>query len=236
MSRKRYTKSKDGDIARIILGFVVLSGVLGYTGNTQFLIGLLGCTTVFLFISWYIKSTSIKLRRKKYLDSGIAVVDKMAGEEFEKFLEAHFVGQNYKVKFTPKSNDYGADLILEKDGIRTVIQAKRWNEKVGIKAIQEIVGAVNHYNAQKAIVVTNNYFTSQAETLALSNSVELWNRDKLIMLMRANGSKETAESVIYKTVEDMNCPKCNSSLVQRTGKHGQFYGCSSYPKCNFTRN
>lgn len=29
------------------------------------------------------------------------------------------------------------------------------------------------------------------------------------------------------------CPKCGSKLVQRTGKYGQFMGCSGYPKCRY---
>lgn len=30
------------------------------------------------------------------------------------------------------------------------------------------------------------------------------------------------------------CPKCGGNLVRRTGKYGNFYGCSNYPKCKFT--
>jgi ssDNA-binding Zn-finger/Zn-ribbon topoisomerase 1 len=32
------------------------------------------------------------------------------------------------------------------------------------------------------------------------------------------------------------CPWCGSELVRRNGKYGPFMGCSSYPKCRFTRN
>lgn len=31
------------------------------------------------------------------------------------------------------------------------------------------------------------------------------------------------------------CPFCGSPLVLRNGKYGEFLGCSSYPKCRFTR-
>lgn len=31
------------------------------------------------------------------------------------------------------------------------------------------------------------------------------------------------------------CPFCGSSLVLRNGKYGQFWGCSTYPKCRFTK-
>lgn len=32
------------------------------------------------------------------------------------------------------------------------------------------------------------------------------------------------------------CPKCGGELRRRSGKFGQFYGCSNYPQCRFTRN
>lgn len=30
------------------------------------------------------------------------------------------------------------------------------------------------------------------------------------------------------------CPKCNSPLTKRSGRKGEFYGCSKYPKCVHT--
>ena len=32
-----------------------------------------------------------------------------------------------------------------------------------------------------------------------------------------------------------SCPKCNGYMVQRKGKFGEFFGCSNYPKCKFTK-
>ena len=36
--------------------------------------------------------------------------------------------------------------------------------------------------------------------------------------------------------KNSKCPKCGGSLVERTGKHGTFIGCSNYPKCKYTDN
>ena len=36
-------------------------------------------------------------------------------------------------------------------------------------------------------------------------------------------------------VNNLICPWCNGKLVLRSGVHGQFYGCSNYPKCKFTK-
>lgn len=33
-----------------------------------------------------------------------------------------------------------------------------------------------------------------------------------------------------------SCPKCGSSMRRRSGRYGQFWGCSRYPKCRGTRN
>lgn len=32
----------------------------------------------------------------------------------------------------------------------------------------------------------------------------------------------------------MYCPRCGVNLVKRTGKYGEFYGCSNYPDCTYT--
>ncbi len=119
-------------------------------------------------------------QRKRLSDSGILEVDEMTGKEFEKFLAVHFRNCGYSVTLTQDSQDYGADLILYKDGSKTVVQAKRSKNPVGIKAVQEVAGAVRHYNGNKGRVITNNRFTENACNLAKSNDVELWDRKKLI--------------------------------------------------------
>ncbi len=63
------------------------------------------------------------------------------------------------VKTTPKSGDFGADLVLSKDGVDTVVQAKRWNMVVGIEAVQQIVAAKQYYGARNAMVITNSEYT-----------------------------------------------------------------------------
>ena len=118
--------------------------------------------------------------KKRLLDSGIQEVDGMTGKEFESFLYFHFRNLGYSVTLTQDSQDYGADLILYKDGSRTVVQAKRSKNPVGIKAVQEVAGAVRHYKGNKGRVITNNRFTENAYNLAKSNDVELWDRKKLI--------------------------------------------------------
>lgn len=107
-------------------------------------------------------------------------INSLSGYEFESLLEKFFKTMNYHVVLTPNTQDQGADLIIERDNQRTVVQAKCYkNKNVGNSAVQEIVAAKKYYRAEKALVVTNSSFTSSAIELADMNNVELWDGAKL---------------------------------------------------------
>jgi len=107
-------------------------------------------------------------------------IDKMSGDDFEKYLASLFEKLGYKVELVGShKGDYGTDLVIEKQNERTAVQAKRWQSSVGIKSIQEVYGSLHFYSCTKALVVTNNYFTQQARRLAETNNVELWDRNYL---------------------------------------------------------
>ncbi|WP_135555927.1 restriction endonuclease [Paenibacillus cymbidii] len=99
--------------------------------------------------------------RRKVLQSGIEQIDVMKGEQFELYLKVLFEQQGYQVELAPKSNDFGADLILTLSGKRTVVQAKRYERTVGVDAIQQVTGASAHYAASEAWVITNPGFFSK---------------------------------------------------------------------------
>ena len=106
-------------------------------------------------------------------------LDVLTGIEFEHFLVKIFEKMGYKCEVTKASGDFGADLLLNKVGVRTVVQAKRYDGKVSPKAVQEAVAAIRQYDADDAMVVTTNYFTKGANELADNNNVKLVDRDKI---------------------------------------------------------
>lgn len=119
-------------------------------------------------------------KRHRYTKAGIADVDRLDGKQFEEYLEVFFKQRGYQVQRTPYQGDFGADLVLRKDNVKTVVQAKRYKSTVGVKAVQEAVASKEYYRCDKAMVVTNSYFSNQAKTLAKANQVELWDRDQLV--------------------------------------------------------
>jgi restriction system protein len=126
-------------------------------------------------------SLGLRLRRLRLLSlSGIVEIDRMDGRTFEQYLGGLFGRLGYRTEVTRYVGDYGADLVVTKDGKRYAVQAKRSNKAVGLKAVQEVVAACQVYRCQGALVVTNRGFTAQARQLARANGVELWDRQALV--------------------------------------------------------
>lgn len=142
-------------------------------GQGEASVGCALCCAVLLFFFFR------RLIWLHYLHMRLKKIDKLSGRAFEKYLRVQFKHLGYRVKLTDFSHDYGADLVVKKRGERIVVQAKRYEKNVGIAAVQEAVGSVAYYDADRAMVVTNSGFTKSARNLARQNEVELWGRREI---------------------------------------------------------
>lgn len=112
--------------------------------------------------------------------------DYMEGHDFEYFCATLLEKNGYsKIQVTKGSGDQGIDIIAYKDDIRFGIQCKRFSSPIGNHAIQEVFAGKSYYNCHIGIVITNNYFTSSAIELAKHNGIILWDREKLLQLIKA---------------------------------------------------
>jgi HJR/Mrr/RecB family endonuclease len=110
-------------------------------------------------------------------------LDQLSGTEFEVFLAGLFRAQGYAAELTPLTGDYGADLILIKDGLRIAVQAKRYVGSVGVAAVQEALSGQAYYQCDTAWVVTTGAFTNNALELATKSGVKLIGRSDIGSLM-----------------------------------------------------
>lgn len=161
---------------------LVLIAIVGYIGwrNFHTVEGIVGAIFFYLLLICAFKLWRKTRQGAKLRKAGIREIDDMTGEEFEQFLGELFKKRGFKISYTATSGDYGADLILQDGDEKIAVQAKRYSGNVGVKAVQEIIGAVKMYDANEAWVVTNSYFTKQAIKLAEINDVYLIDRDELI--------------------------------------------------------
>jgi len=155
----------------------------------------------------------------------------MKPSEFEDYIADLFTRLGYKTKAVGSSYDKGIDIIVEKDGIRGYIQCKKFiTSKVTVGDVRDFYGALaDHLTNGKGYFITTNKFTLEAEKFAEDKPIELIDGYKLIRYI-----KMTKKDKEEPKKNPKKCPRCSGSLVQRDGKFGPFYGCSNYPKCNYT--
>lgn len=140
--------------------------------------------------------------RKKNVKKELSLIDNLSdGWQFENYTANLLKKIGYsKVIVTSGSGDYGVDVLASKSGVTYAIQCKLYSSSVGNKAVQEIVSGKIYYNCDKAVVITNNYFTSAAQKLAYATGVELWDRSVLQQLIKQSGKfknfKESTVSVV----------------------------------------
>lgn len=98
----------------------------------------------------------------------VPMMDRVTYESYVGYKPA-FAGWS-EVTYTPLTGDYGADIIAnDKDGKKTCIQYKKYENSVGVEAVQEVLAAKQYYNAKRAVVATNSVLTSQAHNIAQKN-------------------------------------------------------------------
>lgn len=78
-------------------------------------------------------------------------------------------------------------------------------------------------------VLTFDECTSIASSLA-NNNVTI-QKERAGHKANVNAAKLYHDNCIHNGF----CPFCGGKLIHRTGKYGDFYGCSNYPECRYTR-
>lgn len=165
----------------------------------------------FVIIYWCVNLKNKKRDNDKIAVFNMTQIDSLSGTDFEQFLCTLFQKMGYSVKTTKASHDYGADLLILKNGKLSIVQAKCYSKAVGIKAIQEIVGAKEHYKAYNAIVATNNYFSKDAEVLAVENGVKLIDRTAIEQMIKKYDFKIEKQSRGFMAMS----PKAKEEINQR---------------------
>lgn len=98
---------------------------------------------------------------------------------FENIISNMFVDMGYTTQITKTSWNKGINIIAKKNSIEIGIQAKCYSSVVSNSAILEVIAEINHYECNKEIFITNNYFTKSAVELATCYGIILWDRDML---------------------------------------------------------
>ena len=189
-------------------------------------------------------------KRRRFLDTRTTLESLAAGgwRQFEQLVGEAFRRQGYAVEETGLGGpDGGIDLILRKDGRRTLVQCKQWKrQQVGVSVVREMAGLLAHHQAQAVKIVCIGSYTSDAEAFARGTPIELISGERFLEMIQAaqqtgaprRQPDQRNEPTWTQPPADTSpqrhaCPRCGSALVQRTNRRtGEgFLGCSQFPKC-----
>jgi len=195
-------------------------------------------------------------RRRLDRTGGLADVHNMSWSEFEALVGEAYRRQGYVVEQTGSAaGDGGIDLVLHRDGQKTLVQCKHWrNRQVGVKVVRELCGAMANADALHGAIVCYGTFTPEARAFAQRNDIVLVDGAALEQMIASvkqnradlpadghrarNGPVPTAPNPADSA--PLSCPVCGTPMVLRTARKGlqagrDFWGCPQFPECRGTR-
>jgi restriction system protein len=186
-------------------------------------------------------------RRSKLLDehSSLESIRSMSWQEFELLVGEAFKRKGFEVTENGGGGaDGGIDLILNKNGKKSIVQCKRWKTfSIGVPLIRELYGVMTAERANDCIFVSSGNYTAEARLFAEDKPIWLIDGSELLeMVIGVQARPSINSGSVYKpsATASPQCPICGSVMIKRTARKGnnagsEFWGCSTYPKCRGTR-
>jgi restriction system protein len=180
-------------------------------------------------------SFSRSRQRRRLLDTRTDLESLSQGgwRQFERLVGEAFRRQGYAVEETGLGGaDGGIDLILRKDGGRTLVQCKQWKrQQVGVSVVREMAGLLAHHQAQAVKIVCIGTYTKDAERFAQHKPIELLSGAQLLEIIRGLQRAPVVQPMQSPRIEPalatfaffatlkQSCPSYGSALVQRNNRH-----------------
>lgn len=138
---------------------------------------------------------------KRFVDGGNILADlesrpnlmDLTPFEFETLVSNLFTKMGLDTKQTRSSRDGGVDAVAfdlrPVIGGKVVVQAKRYKHTVGVSAVRDLFGTMNHEGANKGILVTTSSFGPDAYDFIAGKPIELIDGGGLLYYLELAGIK-----------------------------------------------
>lgn len=166
-----------------MLIFLMIILTITYWEYAQYLVVLMA---IFYAIQMLVRI--YRFVRRITMNFRLIDVDAMDGLDFEKYVASILKRQGYSNITLTEQYDYGVDIIATRDGICWGIQVKRYSGLVKAEAVRQVVTGLRVYGCDRAMVITNSFFSRVAVRLADSNDCVLVDRSGLAK-MRLNPTR-----------------------------------------------
>jgi len=192
-------------------------------------------------------SALFSAKRRRLVDEqrSLETLRATSWKDFEYLVAEAYRRRGFAVDYSVGMGaDGGVDLVLRKDGRRSLVQCKQWKLfSVGRPVLQQMLGIMTAEGADEAIVVTSGRFTEEARAFASGKPIQLVdgpNLLELVKLVQAGGEAvPNSEAELDQAPTPPRCPRCGKDMILRTARRGKqsggkFWGCQSYPACKGT--
>lgn len=199
-SKKVHTPTKESDsrsknrISVVIKAILVLIGLSLLLSDESSLDGLVGLGIIVFGLVMFRKYMNrrssasqnlvrVSLPRQQQPVQVLEQLQAMHPVEFEDFVATLFETMGYSVEVTPTVGDEGIDLVVRKAGRLGVVQCKRYRGNVGQPVVRDLYGAMMHFEADEAFLITTGQISLPAKTWRDSKPIHLIDGDRLIELV-----------------------------------------------------
>jgi restriction system protein len=197
--------------------------------------------TVFVVLFVLERMARLRRLRRQRVYADLAA---LSWVQFEQVIADAFRRHGYRVRETGGRNqpDGGIDVVLQRDGETTIVQAKHWRTgSVGVALVRELYGVQHQMHAHHAMFVVLGRYTADAQAFAAETGVTLVDGEQLLSIIRTGLDGAALVLPTPAPLQAPSCPACSSVTVRRTAQRGalaghDFWGCSRYPACRGTVN
>jgi restriction system protein len=237
-----------------VLAYVGLRWILpAFAGQDKlvqtFFVGLspLAPFAALVFGIMAVASALFGVKRRRLVDDqqSLETLRATSWKDFEYLVAEAYCRRGFTVDYSlGKGSDGGVDLVLRKNGRRSLVQCKQWKARsVGRPVLQQMFGIMIDKGADETIIVTSGGFNYGARAFARGKPIHLVDGPSLLELVtsvqagRENVSK--AEPDPAPAPVSPRCPRCGKEMILRTARRGSqagrtFWGCPSFPACKGT--
>jgi hypothetical protein len=111
----------------------------------------------------------------------------LSGKAFERELGQSYSRMGYRVTFTPTMADGGVDLVLRKDGRKTVVQCKTHAKRISISVARELVASMKDFGADAGIIACLEGVTQPVKEYVKGKQVEVLTVYEIVALQATYG-------------------------------------------------
>jgi HJR/Mrr/RecB family endonuclease len=170
----------------------------GFKGFWQIIVAFIqsgGWLLLLIFVLTYkyksiarlLQSIRERGRQARYFEQAQTIqhILSLSPTDFEHYIADLFRRQGYRVTQTGQTGDHGVDVRAEKDGLKFVVQCKRYTDRaVGEPAIRDFYGTMTREGADHGFFLTTSRYTKQAQEWAKGKAITLIDKDGLLKMVR----------------------------------------------------